>query len=164
MHISDDGGQNWVEVEETLTQDISWRRNAIALDQYIDLTDNVQLRFVASDSLRLDQELDGGSLIEAAVDDLVILDVATSGLTESESSGLVAWPVPAADRLHSAGWQAGTKVKLIAADGRLLADGVADGLGQCHMNLGSLPAGAATLSGRARSGKVSVKKVVLSRQ
>lgn len=164
VHISDDGGQSWVEVEETLTQDISWRRNAIALDQYIDLTDNVQLRFVASDSLRLDQELDGGSLIEAAVDDLIILDVATSGMTESEASGLVAWPVPAADRLHSAGWQAGTKVKLIAADGRLLAEGIADGLGQCHMNLGSLPAVAATLSGRARSGKVSVKKVVLARQ
>lgn len=164
VHISDDGGQNWVEVEETLTQDISWRRNAIALGQYIDLTDNVKLRFVASDSLRLNQELDGGSLIEAAVDDLIILDVATSGLAESESSGLLAWPVPAVDRLHSAGWQPGTEVKLTGTDGRLLAAGVADGLGQCHLDLSGLPTGAAALSGRARSGEVSVKKVVLSRK
>ena len=61
---------------------------------------------MASDSLRLDQELDGGSLIEAAVDDLVILDVVASDISEtSPGSGIVAWPVPASDRIHAAGWQ-----------------------------------------------------------
>ena len=95
---------------ETLTQDISWRRNAIALSDFIDLTDDVQLRFVASDSLRLDQELDSGSLIEAAVDDLVILDVVASDISEiSPGSGIVAWPVPASDRIHAAGWQPGSQ-------------------------------------------------------
>lgn len=161
VHISDDGGSSWVEVEETLTQDISWRRNAIALSEYIDLTDNVMLRFVASDSLRLDQELDGGSLIEAAVDDLVILDVATSGITENAATGIIAWPVPAAERLHSAGWAAGTTVSLFDAKGRRWTTAQADGRGQCHMDLDGVAAGAATLTGTSRSGQVLMKKVLL---
>ncbi len=162
VHISDDGGSSWTEVEETLTQDISWRRNAIALNDYIDLTDNVKLRFVASDSLRLDQELDGGSLIEAAVDDLVILDVATNSIDEAAVSGVIAWPVPAVDRLHSAGWAAGTTVSLVGMDGRVLARTMADALGQCHMTLERHAAGAATLTGTSRQGEVLVKKVVLA--
>ena len=136
VHISDDGGNSWVEVEETLTQDISWRRNAIALSDFIDLTDDVQLRFVASDSLRLDQELDGGSLIEAAVDDLVILDVVASDISEiSPGSGIVAWPVPASDRIHAAGWQPGSQVLLLATDGKRVAQGQADARGQVHFEV-----------------------------
>ena len=61
VHVSDDGGQNWVEIEETLTQDIRWRRNAFAIQEYVSLTDEFKIRFVASDSLRPGQEYDGGS-------------------------------------------------------------------------------------------------------
>ena len=46
----------------------------------------MQLKFIASDSLRLGQNLDGGSLIEAAVDDLLLYDSqnsSTSILTNS---------------------------------------------------------------------------------
>ena len=162
VHLSDDGGNSWVEVEETLTQDISWRRNAIALSDFIDLTDDVQLRFVASDSLRLDQELDGGSLIEAAVDDLVILDVVASDISEtSPSSGIVAWPVPASDRIHAAGWQPGSQVLLLTTDGKRVAEGQADALGQVHFEVPSGLSGMAHLKGTGRSGQVWVKKVML---
>ena len=73
---------SWVEVEETLTQDIAWRRHAFAIADYVPLTDAFQIKFTASDSLRPDQglEFDGGSLIEAGVDDLIIHDVATSAV------------------------------------------------------------------------------------
>ena len=78
VHVSSDGGDTWVEVEETLTQDISWRRHAFSIEEHVPLTDEFQIRFVASDSIRPGQELDGGSLIEAAIDDLIIHDLATS--------------------------------------------------------------------------------------
>ena len=44
------------------------------VSDYVGLTSNVQLRFIASDSLRPGQNLDGGSLIEAAIDDLMLYE------------------------------------------------------------------------------------------
>lgn len=65
-------GTNWVSFENTLTQDMSWRRVAFRVSDYLPVTSTFQMRFVASDSIRLGQNLDGGSLIEAAVDELYI--------------------------------------------------------------------------------------------
>ena len=76
--ITDDG-VNWVAVENNITSDISWRRFAFRAKDYVSLTSpQVQLRFVASDSTHLGQYLDGGSLIEAAIDDLYLWDAASS--------------------------------------------------------------------------------------
>ena len=76
--ITDDG-VNWVAVENNLTSDISWRRFAFRAKDYVSLTSpQVQLRFVASDSTHLGQYLDGGSLIEAAIDDLYLWDANSS--------------------------------------------------------------------------------------
>ena len=71
--ITDDG-VNWVYVENTLSADISWRRNAFRVKDYVNLTSSVRLKFIASDSIRPGQNLDGGSLIEAAVDDLYLYE------------------------------------------------------------------------------------------
>jgi hypothetical protein len=74
--ITDDG-VNWVSVENNLTSDISWRRFAFRVKDYVSLTSpQVQLRFVASDSTN--GALSGGSLIEAAVDDLYLWDANSS--------------------------------------------------------------------------------------
>ena len=75
--ITDDG-VNWHYVENNKSSDISWRKFAFRITDYVNLTNNVQLKFIASDSLHLGQYLDGGSLIEAAVDDLMLYEVATS--------------------------------------------------------------------------------------
>ena len=75
--ITDDGS-NWEYVENNLTSDIGWRKFAFRVKDYVNLTSDVQLKFIASDSLRLGQNLDGGSLIEAAVDDLSLYDSQTS--------------------------------------------------------------------------------------
>jgi len=78
VSITDDG-VNWIAVENNMTSDISWRRFAFRAKDYVSLTSTqVQLRFVASDSIRLGQNLDGGSLIEAAVDDLYLWDANSS--------------------------------------------------------------------------------------
>ena len=76
--ITDDG-VNWVYVENTLSSDLSWRRNAFRVKDYVNLTSSVQLKFIASDSIRPGQYLDGGSLIEAAVDDLYLYESLSSG-------------------------------------------------------------------------------------
>ena len=78
VSITNDG-VNWVSVENNMTSDISWRRFAFRAKDYVSLTSTqVQLKFVASDSTHLGQYLDGGSLIEAAIDDLYLWDAASS--------------------------------------------------------------------------------------
>jgi len=49
------------------------------------LTDNFKIRFIASDSIRLGLYLDGGSLVEAAVDDLYLYDETQSTFVEDLS-------------------------------------------------------------------------------
>lgn len=71
--ITDDG-VNWHYVENNMSSDINWRKFAFRAKDYINLTNLVQLKFIASDSIRLGQNLDGGSLIEAAIDDLYLYE------------------------------------------------------------------------------------------
>ncbi len=76
VSITDDG-VNWVPVENNLTSDKSWRRFAFRAKDYVSLTSNqVQLKFIASDSTN--GSLSGGSLVEAAVDDLYLWDASSS--------------------------------------------------------------------------------------
>ena len=75
--ITDDG-VNWHYIENNISSDISWRKFAFRVSDYVNLTSNIQLKFIASDSIRIGQNLDGGSLIEAAVDDLMLYDSQTA--------------------------------------------------------------------------------------
>ena len=69
-----DNGVNWNYIENNKSSDNSWRKFAFRVSDYVGLTNNVQLKFIASDSLRPGQNLDGGSLIEAAIDDLMLYE------------------------------------------------------------------------------------------
>jgi Zn-dependent metalloprotease len=73
--ITDDG-LNWQYVENNLTSDISWRRFAFRVTDYVNLTTNIQLKFIASDSTN--GALSSGSLVEAAVDDLYLYEAQES--------------------------------------------------------------------------------------
>ena len=75
--ITDDG-LNWNYVENNKSSDISWRQFAFRISDYVNLTNSVQLKFIASDSIRPGQNLDGGSLVEAAVDDLMLYEAQPS--------------------------------------------------------------------------------------
>ena len=85
--ITDDGS-NWEYIENNLTSDISWRKFAFRVKDYVSVTNNIQLKFIASDSLRPGQNLDGGSLIEAAVDDLKLYE-SLSTSTSLNSSNVI---------------------------------------------------------------------------
>lgn len=95
------GDGSWVTVEHTHTADHSWRANALRVADYVDITDKVQLKFVASDSIISILDLDGQSLVEAAVDDLTVWDLAGEvGVEEAEPNLKVnTYPNPANDQL-----------------------------------------------------------------
>jgi hypothetical protein len=60
-------GQNWFDLERTSQSEASWIYKQFLLNQYIEMSDQVQVRFIADDS-------GDGSLVEAAVDDVFILN------------------------------------------------------------------------------------------
>lgn len=74
VSISNNGGSSWVKVEDTKTSDRQWRRYVFRVQDYVTPTNNMKIKFVASDSIRPGTNLDGGSLIEAAIDDIQIWD------------------------------------------------------------------------------------------
>jgi len=61
---------DWVQVEKTYTSDNSWRKNVVRILDYVEASETVSLLFIAADSTILGTDLDGGSLVEAAIDDL----------------------------------------------------------------------------------------------
>ena len=67
VDVSDDDGATWHDLETLEYSDRTWRRMEFYLEDYITLSDQVRLRFIAQDNGV------GGSIVEAAVDDISIL-------------------------------------------------------------------------------------------
>lgn len=92
-----DNGDDWVFVENTKVSDMSWRRVAFRVADYVELTENVRIKFIASDSTRVGQELDGGSLVEGAMDDLELWQLEGTnpeGIDEANLADLTLFPNP----------------------------------------------------------------------
>ena len=70
VDISNDGGTNWVSVENTQQSDASWSRVVFRIADYLAPTSSMRLRFIAEDA-------GAGSLVEAAVDDFDLLAFAS---------------------------------------------------------------------------------------
>ncbi len=100
VFISNDGS-SWVKVERTDRSDLRWRKHAFRVADYVTPTTTVSLRFVASDSLITGLPFDGGSIVEAGVDDLYLYDEAADiniGIDQAEIR-LQIYPNPAKDYL-----------------------------------------------------------------
>jgi hypothetical protein len=93
VFISNDGS-SWTRIRNTFTSDASWRRDIIRISDYVVPTETVYLLFMASDRILTGQPLDGGSLVEALVDDV---DLYERGLEEGPTSGL--------ETLQAAAWE-----------------------------------------------------------
>jgi len=99
VFISDDQ-VNWVRIERTDVTDRSWRRKAFRVKDYVDLTPTVSLLFLAQDSVMIGEFLNGGSIVEAAVDDLYIYDESETidpgiGISSVEKTQVSVYPNPA---------------------------------------------------------------------
>lgn len=99
VFISDDQ-TNWVFVERTNITDRSWRRKAIRVEDYVSKTSTVSFLFVAQDSvIPSNPTFEGGSVVEAAVDDLFLYDEAEDVPNAVNDLDLAAaiFPNPASD-------------------------------------------------------------------
>lgn len=96
VYASSDEGDTWVRVEDTRSGERNWRRKVFRVQDVLGDVDQIQLKFIASDSLRPGQELDGGSLIEAALDDVEVWsETAPDGIAERTAQrALSVWPTP----------------------------------------------------------------------
>jgi hypothetical protein len=154
VEISNDGGSSWQYLENTLQQDISWRRMAFRVADVIEPTDAFQMRFIASDSTTIGEYLDGGSLIEAALDDIILYDLAQpENISEVAPSIVTGFPNPATTNATIRGWMPGSTVRVFGAiSGKLMHESRADGSGQCQLTVKSWPAGIYQVSGWNASG------------
>lgn len=82
--ISNNNGSTWTYVENTKTAQRGWRRNVFRVSDYVTPTANMKIKFIASDSTHLGQNLDGGSLIEAGVDDIQLWDNVNSNAVDEK--------------------------------------------------------------------------------
>ena len=69
VQVSSNSGLNWVDLESTTTSLNQWFEQRFVLSNYIDLSNEVQFRFIASDFFNDGDNGSGGSLVEAALDD-----------------------------------------------------------------------------------------------
>jgi hypothetical protein len=100
VRISNDGGDNWTYVENTRTSDMSWRRNAFHVADFIEPTNEMRFQFIASDSANADPNIESGSLVEAAMDDFIIYDQLVTSVNATEQEALSVYPNPAMDFLN----------------------------------------------------------------
>ena len=144
VEISSDGGNSWQYLENTLQQDISWRRKAFRLGDYVDLTDEFQMRFIASDSTTIGENLDGGSLIEAALDDIILYDVVppVNEVTNIlEYSPLNVSPNPSSHTIYIEGGLGNTPIQIYDMKGSLVFEGKTSSKGDLSLDISSFHAG-----------------------
>jgi len=103
VYASGDEGQTWVPVEDTKSSERRWRRHAFRVQDVLGDVSSIRLRFNASDSIRAGVELEGGSLVEAALDDIELWDetVAGNAVNEVERVQITSvWPIPASESIN----------------------------------------------------------------
>lgn len=77
VQISDDGGQSWTLLEEVTENAGAWVVVSFRVSDYVTPTELVRLRFIASD-------VNGGSIVEAGVDDVRIELIDCDDVTEPD--------------------------------------------------------------------------------
>ncbi|MBK7109110.1 MAG: T9SS type A sorting domain-containing protein [Bacteroidetes bacterium] len=78
---------DWVRIERTYTSDNSWRKNAVRVLDYVEASSTVGLLFIAQDSVMPGSDLDGGSLVEAAIDDLQLWGIGIEDTVIEDTTG-----------------------------------------------------------------------------
>lgn len=75
VDVSNDGGNNWSTIENTTTSYREWQRKRFLLSEIIPLSNTIQFRFIAEDIQYAGDNGSGGSIVEAAIDDLLIQSI-----------------------------------------------------------------------------------------
>lgn len=167
IYISNDG-TDWVTVERTNVSDASWRKKAFLVEDYVTPNSTVTLRFIASDSLIPGQNLDGGSIVEVAIDDLFVLDVESStvGIDQSAGPQFGIFPNPAQDNIvvrWSAELDGSIAVRLLDVTGKIILEQLSnDTQRTLTINLHDLADGVYLVQLQDTEGGVSTQKIIKS--
>ena len=123
------------------------------MSDWIEPTDEFVMRFIASDSTTIGEYLDGGSLVEAALDDIVLYDLASGqGVAKPAMAAVKVFPNPAVDAFSSTGWWTGRSVRLINASGQTVGIWTANGQGLVSGSVSHLAPGMHWLVGHDANG------------
>jgi hypothetical protein len=161
-------GTNWVKVERTNVSDKSWRRYAFRITDYVPLSSDIRVRFVAEDSLNPLVNLNGGSLVEAAIDDIEIYEETDpfSGISESPITYMSTYPNPASGEVNvkfDVAKAQEVKIELVNGIGQVVITQTYEaskGVNRIRLNTSELPAGVYMLSMRTGS-SVKMEKVTI---
>lgn len=151
VRISNDGGDTWTYVENTKTADMSWRRNAFHVSDYVDVTSEMRFQFIASDSANANPNIENGSLIEAAMDDFIIYDKLVIGIEEANQKLVSVFPNPAKGHLNMTshiGQDNMKQVQLISRNGetvQLISTGNKSGNNTLQFDISRFASGSYTL-------------------
>jgi len=72
VSISNDAGDSWTQLEYTNDSNNYWKLEQFFINDYVDLTNQIQFKFIAEDIYNDGDNGTGGSLLEAAIDDFSI--------------------------------------------------------------------------------------------
>jgi choice-of-anchor B domain-containing protein len=75
VEVSNNGGETWILLEYTSTSIREWQERRFLLSEYISLSNAIQLRFIAEDIYYDGDNGSGGSIVEAAIDDILFYSV-----------------------------------------------------------------------------------------
>ncbi len=161
VFISDDG-VNWVRVERTFVSDVSWRQNVVRVEDYVTPSQTVSLRFIAQDSLITGLPFDGGSIVEAAVDEVQVFGLSriNTGIENPSLLQVRIFPSPANDQLMIASGEMQMEMlELFDLSGRMIKRVAVGGLQNFSMDVSDLQNGFYLL--KIFAGKGSVSKKIL---
>lgn len=159
--LSDNGGLNWTPIDRTYQPDVQWRRQVVRIkDAKLSVNLNsIQFAFVAVDSLYGDYT--SGSLVEAAVDDFSILDIANpSSIATMEEAGIEVYPNPANDFVKIQFGNAFTgSVTLLDITGKVVYSATANVITQTTIPTVQLSNGFYLLQLKGADGQMYTKKL-----
>ncbi len=145
--ISGDNGTTWQHIEMTYKDDNSWRLKAFHPSDYVgNNLSQVRLKFVASDSTRAGQTLNGGSLVEMGLDDVQVWEQTVVGTDNptTDKVQLHIFPNPAHDfALIGLGSHANDKVsfELYNALGQRISTQTLEGIAEYRLDTRNLSSG-----------------------
>ena len=88
VDVTSDGGQTWSALEYTSFSQDEWiQKNFLLSNSDVELTEQVQFRFIAEDINNSGDSGSGGSIVEAAIDDFTLAIFETSPNLSGDLNG-----------------------------------------------------------------------------
>jgi choice-of-anchor B domain-containing protein len=78
VEVSNDSGSSWTNLESTNLSNNSWSKQTFFLSDHVDFTADMKFRFTAEDIYYDGDFGSGGSIVEAALDDILIQSIGSS--------------------------------------------------------------------------------------